>query len=75
MAGLFSLLLFSAVCWLLVFSKSARRMLSRSRWKYVEDERENKELVDAMTLAGALIGGLASTIVLIVGLISAIRGM
>jgi hypothetical protein len=75
MAGLFFLLLFSAACWLLVFSKSARRRLSKPRWKYVEDEKENNELVDAMTLAGALIAGFASTILFIAGLIAAIRGM
>ena len=70
---LFLLLLFSGVCWYLVWNKSARHNIQRGAWRlYRLEKQEQKEAYDAMYLAGALIAALVFTIAFFAALVAAI---
>ena len=72
--GLLVLLILSAGCWALVFSKRLRqRMASTARdWRNRKLDDEGRELYEGLTLAFGIVFGMIFTGVLILGLISII---
>ena len=72
---LFLLLLMSAVCWFMVFNKSARQKIGRGGWRlYQLETKEQREAYDAIYFAGALVGALVFTIIFFAALVAAIAG-
>ena len=69
------LLLLSAVCWFLVFNKSARYKVQRGAWRlYRLESQEQREAYDALQFAGVLVGALVFTIIFFASLVAAITG-
>ena len=70
---LFLLFLFSAVCWLLVFKRSARDKVQKAVWRLYRLERqEQKDANDAMYFAGVLVLALVFTIFFFVALVASL---
>lgn len=69
---LFLLLLMTAACWFLVFSRAARDKVQKSAWRLYKLNQEQKEMYDAMYFAGVLVLALAFTIFSAFALVRAI---
>ena len=68
------LLLATAACWYLVFSRSMRDKVQRPAWRLYKLGQEQKEMWDAMYFAAVLVAALAFTIFLAVAFIVTIFG-
>jgi uncharacterized membrane protein YidH (DUF202 family) len=70
---LFLLLVLSAGCWVLVFKKSVRYKFQRGAWRFYRVQRqEQKDMHDAMYLAGVLILALVLTVFFFAALVVAV---
>lgn len=69
---LFLLLLMTAACWFLAFSTAFRKKVQRPAWRLHKLNEEQKEMYDALYLAGFLVVAIAFTILLVLACVLAI---
>jgi hypothetical protein len=72
--ALFRVLAITTVCGFLVFSKRARNALQKPAWRMYKLNNENRQIWDAIYLAGVLVLALVFTILLVFMFVLAMQG-